>query len=73
MKKKDKNKRKRILKCEVGLENKIKYNKNGCNWDLRLGRGERREERGERGGRNKREKFRNVKCYISKNGVTNSN
>ena len=41
----DKNKRKRILKCGVGIgkNRKEKKIKKGCNWDVRLGRRERGE------------------------------
>ena len=38
--------------------------KKRCNWDVRLRKNERDGERN-RGGQ-----FRNVECYISKNGVT---
>ena len=51
--KKDTNKRKRMLKCRVGVGKKKRKIKKGCNWDVRLGRRERRGERRERGGRNK--------------------
>ena len=40
--KEDKNKRKRMLKCGMRLEKKIKK---GCHWAMRLGM---REERGKR-------------------------
>ena len=65
--KEDKNKRKRMLKCGVGLEKKIKK---GCHQAMRLGM---REERGERWGRNNEWQFRNIKCCINKNGVENNN
>ena len=47
--KKDTNKRKRMLKCGVGVgkRKKEKTIKNGCNWEVRLGRREVRWERRE--------------------------
>ena len=65
MKRKIKIKEKRMLNCRVGVEKKKKKK------EVQLGR-EVGEERGEKGGMNKGGSFRNVKCCISKNGITNN-
>ena len=54
-----------MLNCRVGVEKKKKKK------EVQLGR-EVGEERGEKGGMNKGGSFRNVKCCISKNGITNN-